>query len=258
MRLATGTQTTVRQDGDGPPAVLLHGAPLDARVWDLVVPELAHDHRVIRPDLRGHGSAAGQAMPTDAAQLVADVVALLDALDLEHVHLVGHSTGGQIAQAVAVAAPQRLWTLSDVCARSTPFPAFVAAADTIEARGVGAVAAASLARWFTPSALAQDGAAVRYVRECLERMRPATYAAAMRLMAHFDVSAGLPGVPVPSLFVAAEHDLVSGADQLERSAAAVPDARLVVLERSGHMLPLEHPQRLAGVLREHLAAHAPI
>ncbi len=108
---------------DGEPVVLLHGFPQNARSWDLVTPHLhARGLRTLCPDQRGYSPGARpvgrRAYATD--ELVLDVVALIDAIGADRVHLVGHDWGAAVAWGVAAAHPDRLRTLT---ALSVPHPA---------------------------------------------------------------------------------------------------------------------------------------
>jgi pimeloyl-ACP methyl ester carboxylesterase len=93
--------------GDGPPVLLLHGWPQDAASWRYVIPLLADRYRLIAPDLRGFGQSAAPGSGYDGVTLGADAIALLDALEIERAHMIGHDWGGFAAFAAAIAAPQR-------------------------------------------------------------------------------------------------------------------------------------------------------
>lgn len=94
----------VCQDGprDAPVLLLVHGTASSTRSWDLLVPLLAGSHRVIRIDLLGHGWSA---MPSDRSYAIADqarrVGAVLDRLGVGRAVVVGHSSGGATATALA-------------------------------------------------------------------------------------------------------------------------------------------------------------
>jgi pimeloyl-ACP methyl ester carboxylesterase len=79
-----GYRMRVADEGGGAAVVLIHGTPLDLTFWDALVAAL-QDRRIVRYDVRGHGSARGVLVP-ELDVLAADVVALLDRLDLRACH----------------------------------------------------------------------------------------------------------------------------------------------------------------------------
>src|SRR5262245_20639659 len=104
--------------GRGEPLVLVHGLADDHRAWRRTLAWLAVDRRVIACDLRGHGQTSlGDASGT-LAQLGADLVALLDALDLERVDLCGFSLGGTVVLRAAIDHPERVRRLLPVATSS--------------------------------------------------------------------------------------------------------------------------------------------
>jgi pimeloyl-ACP methyl ester carboxylesterase len=100
----------------GPPVMLVHGFPDDARTWDAVAPALAADgFRTIAPFVRGFGPTQllpGAARSGEIAALARDVLELADALGLQRFHYIGHDWGARAGYALAVLAPQRLSTLT--------------------------------------------------------------------------------------------------------------------------------------------------
>jgi pimeloyl-ACP methyl ester carboxylesterase len=260
MSPSDGYEPHVEQDGFGVPVVLVHGTPLDLHCWDALVPALARALRVIRYDLRGHGTAANVPVPDSFDLLADDIAALLDRLEIERAHVVGHSFGAQIAQNFALRHPDRVRSLGVLCGRATPFPAFTATAARIRAGGVRPLVESTLARWFTARTLADEAraqdvaAAVEYVRACLGRIDAEVYAASLELVAGFDVLERLPTLAARTHFIAAERDSVSTPRQLKRSSEAVPHGDLVVIAKAGHLLPLEHPVAVAETLEQSLSA----
>ncbi|GEL97081.1 alpha/beta fold hydrolase [Cellulomonas terrae] len=100
-----GLRMHVAEAGSGPPVLLLHGFPQHWWEWRKVVPGLADGHRVLCPDLRGAGWTAAPAGGYTREQLLADVVALLDALDLDRVDLVTHDYGAILGFALCLEHP---------------------------------------------------------------------------------------------------------------------------------------------------------
>ncbi|GAA3164614.1 alpha/beta fold hydrolase [Nonomuraea roseoviolacea] len=110
----SGGDIYVRQDGPAgaPPLVLIHGLASSSRAWDALVPLLTPSHRVIRIDLLGHGRSAkpagdGYGMPEQGRR----VGAVMDRLGIEHAAVIGHSTGGAVATALAEQRPELVTSL---------------------------------------------------------------------------------------------------------------------------------------------------
>ena len=114
-----GGRLAVRDEGAGPPIVLLHAGVADLRAWDDVVPPLiAAGYRAVRYDARGHGPS-----PTDdvAFSQRADLLAVLDALGIGRAALVGNSRGGMIALDTAIETPDRVVAVVAVAAGISGF-----------------------------------------------------------------------------------------------------------------------------------------
>jgi pimeloyl-ACP methyl ester carboxylesterase len=108
---AGGLRTHVATAGHGPPVVLLHGWPQHWYEWRDVIPLLAPHARVICPDLRGFGWTDVPEHGYEKDQLKHDVLALLDALELERVTFAGHDWGGYIGFLLALEHPERIESL---------------------------------------------------------------------------------------------------------------------------------------------------
>jgi pimeloyl-ACP methyl ester carboxylesterase len=97
----------------GEPLVLVHGFTGGGELWANVVPAFADRYRVIVPDLRGHGRSTGTPEATGYYHRAGvDLVALLDHLDIEHAHFVGHSAGAVALLFVGTQHPSRVRTLT--------------------------------------------------------------------------------------------------------------------------------------------------
>lgn len=106
-----GLPTRIRVEGDpaAPPVVLLHGITRTLNDWDLVVPLLSEDHRVITLDMHGFGYSARRPEPASLSALGRGVLATLDALEERRpVHVMGNSLGGATALHVQALAPERV------------------------------------------------------------------------------------------------------------------------------------------------------
>jgi len=99
-------------EGDGIPVLLVHGFGADLNTWMFTHPALAAGRRVVALDLPGHGGSAKDIGAGDPDSLTDAVESALGALDIDQVHLVGHSMGGAIAALAALRRPERVATLT--------------------------------------------------------------------------------------------------------------------------------------------------
>jgi pimeloyl-ACP methyl ester carboxylesterase len=103
-----GTTIHVRSGGAGPAVVLLHGYGETGDMWVPMAADLARDHTVVVPDLRGMGLSAKPAGGFDKKTQAGDVAGVLDALKIERVDLVTHDIGNMVGYAFAAQYPQRV------------------------------------------------------------------------------------------------------------------------------------------------------
>ena len=241
--------------GHGPSVVLLHGFPLDRSIWDGLLGPLAVAHRLIVPDLRGHGRSPATPGPYPMEDLADDVLETLEAESVPPPYvLVGHSMGGYVALAFAEAHPDRLRALILLSSRAsadTPEAAErrLASAETLDREGttdslLGMVDTmlATDNRRARPELVEQVGALIRGT--------PAVGAAgALRGMsARPDRHDVLRALDVPLLVVAGNDDAIVPPEESAAMADAAPDGRLATIPGAGHLAPLEVPGATAGVL----------
>jgi pimeloyl-ACP methyl ester carboxylesterase len=123
-----GISTAVLEGGDGPPVVLLHSSGEFAALWMRVIPDLVTTHRVVAPDLPGHGASEVADGQLDTDHMVAWLGALIEHTCPSPPALVGHGLGGAIAARFVIAHPDRLSGLVLVDAfgldRFEPAPSF--------------------------------------------------------------------------------------------------------------------------------------
>jgi pimeloyl-ACP methyl ester carboxylesterase len=103
-----GTSIHVRAGGTGPAVVLLHGYGETGDMWAPLASELARDHTVVVPDLRGLGLSSKPAGGFDKKTQAGDVAGVLDALKIDRADLVTHDTGNMVGYAFAAQYPSRV------------------------------------------------------------------------------------------------------------------------------------------------------
>jgi 3-oxoadipate enol-lactonase len=241
---------TLRQ-GDGPPLVLAHSLGCDATLWDELVAGLSR-FAVLRYDARGHGRSSVPPGPYRLDDLVDDAARVIRAWGRGPVVFIGTSMGGMVAQGLAARHPELVRAL--VIAHSTSHYDEAARTvwrqriDAVRAGGLAAIAEAVLARWFTASFHRQHPDVVERFRRRLLATPPEGYLACCEAIAGLDVRAGLPGIRVPALVIAGAEDQAIPPAAARAIAAAIPGARLVILEGAAHQGMIEQPAAFAAAL----------
>lgn len=249
---------------DGDPVVLLHGFPQSAAGWALVAPALsAAGLRLIIPNQRGYSAGARPANVSDYTTdaLVGDVIGLLDALDIDSAHLVGHDWGAAIAWPLAVAHPDRLTTLTAV---SVPHLAAYGRAlreDVDQQRRASYIGLLRQPGKSETLLLENDAARLRamygdvvpadQVEEHLRILtEPGALTAALNWYRAMTADLGeLPAVTVPTTYVWSDGDIAIGRSAAENCGAFV-DAPYEFVELPGvsHWIPEQAPQELAAAI----------
>ena len=231
---------------DGTAIVLLHGWAESMGVFDRLIPLLPERFHTIAFDLRGHGGATKPHSGYSLEEVATDVRAFLDAVGVASAVLLGSSSGGYIAQQVAVSNPDRVAALVLVGAPRSlagrpPFAGDVdALTDPVDAGWVRA----SL-DWFRLHTPVPAEYLAERVRDGV-RMP----AHAWRLSLDGLTSARPPSlarrIPLPALIIRGAHDDVISLEEHERLASAIPGSRLISYDDTGHLVLWEQPDRIAS------------
>jgi len=237
---------------DGPAIVLIGSLGTTLNMWEPQIAAFSVDHRVVAVDLPGHGGTPTPARPPTVASYAEEVIALLDALNIELFSVVGLSFGGAVAQVLAARHPHRV--SSAVIAASAPAfdPTFWRArARAVRRDGLAAVLELTSRRRFSETFLsAHPDVAAASLRE-LATMDPAGYAACCDALASFTHPMAQQ-IAAPTLIIAGSDDVVTPPRLAREIALLVSSARLQILPRAGHLVSLEQPQRFNDLIGSHL------
>jgi pimeloyl-ACP methyl ester carboxylesterase len=216
------------------------------RSW---VPDIARDRRLLRRDMRGHGRSTAGNRPWSVERLADDVIAFLDALQLDRVHYLGESIGGITGIALGARAPERFRSITLV---QTPIRLGPLVADAM--KGTYPSWSAALrdlgpGRWITKN-MPPDAPRTRWEHEQWERCDVEALAGLADATATVDVEHYLTEVRVPTLILApAQSPLTPVTDQfLLRTTIA--DAQIEVFEGRGHNVYDEEPHRCTRRVRQ--------
>jgi 3-oxoadipate enol-lactonase len=213
-------------------------------MWEPQASEVRKKFRLLRYDTRGHGQSSSTPGPYSIEQLGRDVIALLDALELDRVHFCGLSMGGMIGMWLAVNAPERLrkLVLSNTGARIGTSEAWNARIEAVRKNGMKSVAAAVVDRWFSPAFREKAPATVSNTLKMLEEANPEGYAACCAAVRDFDFREQLSKIRMPVLVIAGAHDPATPPADGRFLVDHIPGARYVELD-AAHLSNIEDQAR---------------
>jgi 3-oxoadipate enol-lactonase len=209
-------------------------------MWDPQAREFRKKLGVLRYDTRGHGQSPPTPGPYSIELLGRDVVAMLDALDLDRVHFCGLSMGGMIGMWLALNAPERLdkLILSNTAAKIGTAEGWNARIQAVQKNGMKSVASAILERWFTPAFRQKAPETMANILEMIEETNPGGYAACCAAVRDFDCREKLSGIRTPTLVIAGAHDPATPPDGGRFLAQQIPSGRYVELD-AAHLSNIE-------------------
>jgi pimeloyl-ACP methyl ester carboxylesterase len=257
---ANGIELFYEESGSGEPLLLIAGFACDHKNWCKLVPLLVSKNRVITFDNRGVGQSSSPETSYSIRQMAEDTVGLLDAIDLNFVHIAGHSMGGQIALELALACPGRVKSLIllSSCAKMDErgrtvielwgdFPKLVDPTTAIRL---------SLPWIYTANFYARAGAVDEVIREILANPFPPTVSGIYqqsRAITSYDASARLREIKCPTLVVVGDEDILGGLPLSADLAHHIPGGQLVVLKQAAHGLLTECAEATAASMMDFLS-----
>jgi len=237
--------------------VFLHGFSFDGRMWEPVIDRLPADLGVVAVDLPGFGRSP---VPSRAVPMHDALVGALDALGLGPVDLVGHSYGGQAAVDAALAAPERVSSLTLTGSGLTGFPT-----PQLWRSHMAAILAAARAgdldtaldRWWSHPNFGPPGSRLRRILvSCSNAYTGWHWVDSTPSPVLAPATERLGEVRAPTAVLVGRADTDQARQMAEALAAGIPDSRLVVLP-GGHVLPVEHPDLFTAELQRQLDASDP-
>lgn len=236
--------------GEGPPLLLIGGLGFGRWSWFKQVPAFSRHFRTITFDVRGE-----RRLENGVADLVTDVVALLDHLGVKKAHVLGTSLGGFVAQELALVRPDLVDRLILVCT-------------SYGGRGPETISMQALADMLGWGSFSQEGAVRRGLETATsdayraehpeefeqivhwrlaDSLSSAVYNEQARAGAGFDLSRDVEHITSPTLVIHGAEDRYVPAANAAALAGAIPGGRLRVLDDAGHLVFIE---RFAEVNRE--------
>jgi 3-oxoadipate enol-lactonase len=242
--------------GSGPPLLLVHGLMVTGEMFEPVIGRLATRHRLIVPDLRGHGRSRGLPPPYTAVQLAADLSRLLDHLDVDSTAVLGYSQGGAIAQQLVLDHSKRCDRLVLACTyafnMATPRERLEGHMAPLLLRVLGTKGLAKLVVSQAARQLGKQRA--DWLAGLMADQDRKLMAAAWRETMAFDSRPRLAEIACPTLVVAASDDRGVPIHHARMLHEGIPGSQLVIIDGADHALIWTHPDEFLRVTERFLGA----
>ena len=243
---------TAIEAGEGPGILLLHGVGLQAEAWNRQINALAVNHRVIAPDMPGHGQSPGTTREFRLADYTDAVEAAMVATRLdEPIMVAGHSMGTMIALDMAIRYPHRVCAvlaLNGIFERSAKAAVSVKArAATLDGRSIPDPTG-TLQRWFGDDLSPERTAC----HDWLISVDPGGYQMAYNAFADGNGPDrdALANLSCPAIFMTGGLEPNSTPDMSQAMAELVPMGRAIVVEGAAHMMPMTHAQAVNAAFQD--------
>ncbi len=243
VTLPDGAVLRVLDDGAGPALLLISGLGGTANFWNPCVPAFATHYRTLRLDQRGIAKSSRGSAPCTIDQLAQDCLAVLDACDIKTAMVVGHSTGGCIAQTMALLAPDRIQACVFSATWGKPSrhrkELFSTRRDMLFRDPVGYACSSVFmghdAHWLNNNwSVLENARANAPVTPEAQRM----VAERLDALIAFDRSAEIQNIKAPTLVMGARDDLIVPSFLQEELVTTLKDANFHLFEQGGHFYPV--------------------
>lgn len=241
-------------EGAGEPVVLVHGFPFSAEMWKPQRAALSASHRVITPDLRGHGRSDPPHGAASIGMYADDIVAILDELGVGQATVAGLSMGGYVVMALLGRHPERV---RGVMLMATKAPGDTDAGKQgrnemirlAEEEGAAAVAEKLLPKMLTARTRAENGELVEFVRTMMVGTPVEGIVGALHaLRDRPDSTETLTALQIPALVLAGGSDELIPPAEAERMHAAISGSQLEIVPDAAHLLNLEQPEAVNAAM----------
>jgi 3-oxoadipate enol-lactonase len=240
----------------GAPTVILgHALAANLSMWKPQLTMLERSFSVLSYDIRGHGGTEATPGDYSLALLAADVLALMDALEVQSAHYVGLSLGGMVGQYLGAWHGERFTSLT-LCATTSNAPraSWDARVKEVRSLGVAVVAQSTVDRWVNAEFQRENPA----MTDALQAMVLGTslngYAGSAAAIRDMELDAAIERISIPTLVIAGEADTSTPLPALVRIADAIPGAQLLAVPGATHMPTMERPDLCNSALERFLLA----
>jgi 3-oxoadipate enol-lactonase len=242
------------EHGSGPPLLLLHGLMVTGELFKPVIKHLAARHRLIIPDLRGHGQSQKFSPPYTAAQQASDLSRLLDHLNIDSIAVLGCSYGGVIAQQLVLDHPQRCHRLVLVSTYAFNMATF---REKLEGHLVSLLIRILGSKRFAKLVVSPAVRLSHLNKENVDWIVDNSANKDTELMLTlwreamaFDSRSRLTEIRCPTLIIAGQKDMAVPIHHAKMLHDGITDSQLVIVDGTGHSLFWTHTDKFLQIVGE--------
>lgn len=236
--------------GEGSPLLFIGGLGSSCRNWDYQMQAFSNNFKVITFDLRGHGETDKPEGPYTISLFTKDVAELIKFLKSYPVHVVGLSMGAIIGFKLAIDYPQLIKTLT-VVNMGTSFEKkwyylFLIGLKLLGVKKFAKVVGPKLFIKTEHKEIAQKW------MERFSKNDKKILLYSLKALKNWDITNQLPRIQCPTLVISSDRDQTPLKSK-KRCVALIPDAKLIIIEDAGHVLPMEKPEKFNKILDEFIS-----
>ncbi len=230
--------------------VFINSLGTDFRIWDGVVDILKASGSILRFDKPGHGLSEIPQKPRSIADYGADVIGLLDFLQIDTCVLVGLSIGGLIGQQLALSYPNRIdqLVLSNTAPHIGTDASWNARIATVAQQGMAAIVTVVLERWFPASFQEGHPSEMTGYRAMIEQTPPMGYIRACEAIREADLTGQIAQIQLPTLCIGGTDDGAVSPDQVRNMAEAMLHTTVDIIDGAGHIPCAQMPETVAQLI----------
>ncbi len=249
------------EEGKGKETLVFgHSMLFNLRMFDSQVAYLKHEFRCIRFDFKGHGKSESPPNGYDLKALTEDIAELINLLDCNPCHFIGFSMGGMVALKLAIKYPELIKSLILIDTSSEPEPtdkmlrnkALLFVAKYV---GLKPIAGQVMSLFFGPDFLKDPNRSVirnNWKNHLIANNRVGIVKAVKGVLYRNSISDQISKINHPSKIMVGANDLLTDLAKANILRTNIENSSLEVIPRAGHMSPIEEPDLVNSIIKEHL------
>ena len=242
--------------GSGPAIIFVHGIGARKSAWDKVIVHLEDRFTCVSYDLRGHGDSPKGELPYSLDVLCEDLEALRVSLNLQKIHIVGHSLGGMIGPQYAKSYPGNVLSvslLSTAAFRTKDDQSkVIAIVESMRQKGIEPILNTLTHRWFTDQFIEEHYELVEFRLQQVLETDPEVFLEVFRIYAETEMSPWLNQINQPCLVLTGENDGGCNPRLNKLIAESLSHSELCIIDKLKHSILIEAPDLVGKRVRDFL------